>query len=118
MLESLAALVVVAGVVTAALASAAVELRTSRRAVSTVEASALAEDLLLRSRFREWDALAGYGAQDEGHFDPPLDRYRWKLQSAPVDGIAGLVDVTATVWWSDGQYVASTRFAAPDDSLP
>lgn len=110
LLEAAAALLIVGAVVGGALAAAAADVRATRRAAAAMEASALAEDLLFRSQFLQWDSLTDYGARREGRFAAPLDRYTWRIRTAPVADVPGLVDAVATVRWSDGEFTATTRF--------
>ncbi|HEX2188692.1 MAG TPA: prepilin-type N-terminal cleavage/methylation domain-containing protein [Longimicrobiaceae bacterium] len=110
-LVEVAAALAVAGLVLAgALGAAAADARASRGAAATVEASALAEDLLFRTPFLRWDSLTAFGTQGEGRFAAPLDRYRWSIETAPVPGEPELVEATVVVAWTDGSFTASTRY--------
>lgn len=121
LLESIGAVLIVGILSTAALGLIAEDLRFARRSASTIEAAALAEDLLFRSEFMRWDSLTSYGEASTGQFAVPLDRYRWHLEIAPVAQDDELVQATATISWPGGGYTVSTRFithSAPSDSVP
>lgn len=113
LIEVVAALAVVGLVLAAALGTAAADARASRRAVDVTEASALAEDLLLRTPFLRWDSLTAFGSQGEGRFPAPMERFRWSVETARVSGEPELVEATVVVEWEDGVYAASTRFGPP-----
>ncbi|HEX2092404.1 MAG TPA: prepilin-type N-terminal cleavage/methylation domain-containing protein [Longimicrobiaceae bacterium] len=110
LIEVVAALAVTGLVLAVALGAAAADVRASRRARAVTEASALAEDLLFRTPFLRWDSLTAFGSQGEGRFAAPLDRYRWRIETAPVPGEPELVEATVEVAWEEGAFTASTRY--------
>lgn len=111
LLEVMVALAIVGLVLVGALGAAGADLRASAKAASTIEAVALADALLERLEVRSAADLRALRRGRRGRFEPPLDRYRWRITSGAVPGRPSLEQVTVTVRWSDGAVRATTRIA-------
>jgi prepilin-type N-terminal cleavage/methylation domain-containing protein len=112
LLEAVVALALAGMVLSAALAVAGADQRASRRAVQVETAASLADDVLSRAELATPDELEAWTRGVEGRFAPPLDRFAWRMRSAPVPGVDGLAAVTVEVAWPEGSFTATTRVAA------
>lgn len=112
LIEVMVATALVGVVLITALTAAAADLRASRRAVASVEAAALADAVLARMELLSMDGAATLlDGRRAARFDPPLDRYRWQVETFPVPDERGLVEVTLRIAWPDGSLEVSTRKA-------
>ncbi len=113
LLETMVALAMAGVVLVAALGVAAADLRASRRAADVQQAASLADDLLSRAALAPREQVALWMRGVRGHFDPPVERFDWRIRATPVPGEGELVTIRVEVTWPDGRFVADTRVVPP-----
>ena len=108
--ETVVALAIVGMTSVGALAAVGSELRAAERARHVVEAAALAtQRVAVMELLTDQELLSLPDSVRAGHFDEPLDAYRWEASSAPVPAADGVYDVTVRVTWSSGAFALPTR---------
>jgi len=109
LLEAVVAVAIVGLTAVSALEAAGGDMRAAERSRRAIEAEALATsrlDVIDLLTDRELQALPD--SIEKGKFEPPLEEYSWKTESAPFAGQAGVYDVHVTVEWSSGSYTLRT----------
>lgn len=103
--EAVAAMTIIGMTAIGALAAVGAGFRTAERARRALDAEALATNRLDAMDLltdRELQALPDSVA--EGVFPAPLNEYKWKTTTAPLDEQAGVYSVGITITWNGGAY--------------
>jgi type II secretory pathway pseudopilin PulG len=107
--EALAALTIVGVTSVSALAAVGSELRTAERARRAIESDALvAQRIDFMGLLTDAELQALPDTVKQGHFDAPLDDYRWVTTSAPLSDQAGIYDVSVKITWPGSSHTVRT----------
>jgi type II secretory pathway pseudopilin PulG len=115
LLEAIVGLAMVGMTAVGALSAAGSELRAVERSRHAIEAAALASQRLSQLHLLTYNELLSLpDSVARGHFDPPLDDYRWTIGVSTREKEQGVFNVTLQVTWTNGVYnLASALYRRP-----